>query len=232
MGRVVLIGSQKSEIGTTVLSIKIGIELSQSGKKVLLADLSGGKKKISEYLKVNEDIIYDIKDVIDNTCSLEQSVIEVVENLSLAPYPRIQGKLNDLKVEKFTKLINEAKESYDYVIVDTGKFSSSFIDFNVADFAVDLNNNDFSCVREINNDKNISEMSGLKNFTAVINKFNKKNAVHGTMMKIKDIQKMTMLNPTIIEESTKFADMDSYFLFGTEDNSFQRAVKNILSKID
>ncbi|MDF2615678.1 MAG: hypothetical protein K0Q47_333 [Sedimentibacter sp.] len=232
MGIVVLVGSQKIEIGSTVLSIKMGIELSQNKKKVLLADLSGGKKKMSEYLKVNEDIIYDIKDVLDDTCSLEQSVIEVVENLNLAPYPRIHGKLDSIKREKFTKIINEAKASYDYVIVDIGKFSSSFIDFELADLAVDLNNNDFSCVREINNDKSIAEMSGLKNFTAVINKFNKKNAVHGTMMKLKDIQKMTLLKPAVIEENIKFVDMDSYFLFGTEDNSLQRAVKNILSKIN
>ncbi|WP_019229402.1 AAA family ATPase [Sedimentibacter sp. B4] len=231
MGRVVLVGSQKSEIGSTVLSIKMGIELSQDKKKVLLADLSGGKKKMSEYLKVNEDIIYDIKDVLDDTCSLEQSVIEVVENLNLAPYPRIHGKLDDIKKEKLSKIINAAKSSYDYVIVDIGKFSSSFIDFDIADMAVDINNNDFSCVKEINNDKIIAEMSGLKEFTAVINRFNKKNAVHGTMMKIKDIQKMTMITPIVIEENTKFLDMDSYFLFGTEDNSFQRAAKNIVSQI-
>ncbi|MEL7604959.1 AAA family ATPase [Sedimentibacter saalensis] len=231
MGRVVLVGSQKSEIGSTVLSIKMGIELSQDKKKVLLADLSGGKKKMSEYLKVNEDIIYDIKDVLDDTCSLEQSVIEVVENLNLAPYPRIHGKLDHIKKEKLSKIINAAKTSYDYVIVDIGKFSSSFIDFDIADMAVDINNNDFSCVREINNDKIIAEMSGLKEFTAVINKFNKKNAVRGTMMKIKDIQKMTMITPIVIEENTKFLDMDSYFLFGSEDNSFQRAAKNIVSKI-
>lgn len=231
MGRVVLVGSQKSEIGSTVLSIKMGIELSQDKKKVLLADLSGGKKKMSEYLKVNEDIIYDIKDVLDDTCSLEQSVIEVVENLNLAPYPRIHGKLDDIKKEKLSKIINAAKSSYDYVIVDIGKFSSSFIDFDIADMAVDINNNDFSCVRQINNDKIIAEMSGLKEFTAVINRFNKKNAVHGTMMKIKDIQKMTMITPIVIEENTKFLDMDSYFLFGTEDNSFQRAAKNIVSQI-
>jgi len=55
--------------------------------------------------------------------------------------------------------------------------------------------------------------------------------VRGTMMKIKDIQKMTMITPIVIEENTKFLDMDSYFLFGSEDNSFQRAAKNIVSKI-
>lgn len=229
---VILVGSQKSEIGSTVLSIKMGIELSQNNKKVLLADLSGGKKKMSEYLKVNEDIIYDIKDVLDGTCSLEQSVIEVVENLYIAPYPRIQGKLNDLKRDEFSKFINDSNESYDYVIADIGKLSSSFIGFKLADMAVDINNNDFSCVKEINNDKSIAEMDGLKSFTAVINKFNKKNAVHGTMMKLKDIQKMTNLKPLVIEESSKFSEMDSYFLFGTEDNSFQRAVKSILSKLN
>ena len=231
MGCVVLVASQKSDIGKTVLSIKMGIELSQKGKKVLLADLSNGKRKMAEYLNVNEDIIYDIKDVLDGTCSLEQAVIDVVENLSIVPYPRIQGKFKDTKREDFKRLINEAKNIFDYVILDTDKLSSSFIDFEFADYGVIVNNNDFSCIRELNTDKDITFMYGLKNIAAVINRYNKKNAVKGTMLKLKDIQKMIdMQTLDNIEENAKYLNMDRYFLFNNEDNSFTKTVKNIISK--
>jgi len=109
MGSVVLVSSQKRDIGKTVLAIKMSIELSKIGKNVLLIDLSSGKKKISEYLNVNEDIIYDIKDVLDMTCSLEQAVIEIDDKLSILPNPRIAGKLGTIKSESFLKLVNEAK---------------------------------------------------------------------------------------------------------------------------
>ena len=85
MGKAVLIGSHKNEIGKTIICIKMGVNLSENGKKVLLIDLSEGKNKMSAYLNVNEDIIYDIKDVLDSTCSPEQAIIDINENLFLLP---------------------------------------------------------------------------------------------------------------------------------------------------
>ena len=94
---VILTGSQKNNIGKTIISIKLAIELANSGKNVLMMDLSSGKIKMSEYLNVNEDIIYDIVDVVNKTCTLEQGIIEINENLSLLPCPRIAGKINEIK---------------------------------------------------------------------------------------------------------------------------------------
>jgi septum formation inhibitor-activating ATPase MinD len=61
---VIITGSQKNKIGKTIITIKTAVELSRSGRKVLMVDLSSGKVKISEYLNVNEDIIYDVMDVL------------------------------------------------------------------------------------------------------------------------------------------------------------------------
>jgi septum formation inhibitor-activating ATPase MinD len=234
MSYVILVGSQKSEIGKTVLSIKIGIELSQKGKRVLLADFSGGKRKMSEYFKVDEDIIYDIRDVLDKTCSLEQAAIEIIENLNLVPNPRVQGKLNGVRREDFKNFIKdtESQHDYDFIIADVGSMSSSFIDFDSADHAVIINNNDFSCVRELNADKTMVRMNGLNDITLVINRFNKKNAVKGTMLKLRDIQRMTDTKMLyIIEENPKYSQMDSYFLFSGDENSFAGTVKSMVSSL-
>lgn len=233
MGNVVLIGSQKSDIGKTIISVKTGIKLSESGKKVILMDLSSGKMKISEYLRVNEDIIYDIKDVLESICSIDQALIEVNQQLSILPCPRIADKLNNIKIGEFAKLINEANKLYDIIIIDVDKISLSFIDFNLITHIVTVNNNDFSCIKELNSDKVIAQKYNVNNISAVLNKYNKKSANNGKMLNYKDIQKMTDLSiDIIIDENIKYSNVDYDFMFNKDDNSFNKAINCLTDKIN
>ncbi len=232
MGKIVLVGSQKRDIGKTVVCIKTGVSLSDAGSKVLLVDLSAGKKKISEYLNVNEDIIYDIKDVMDSTCTLEQAAIEIKENLWLLPYPRIVDKLNDVSIEEFKKLVESASGAYDVIIVDIDKISMSFVDFETVNAVVTVNNNDFSCIREINADKQIARKFGLKDIHIILNKYNKKKASRGIMLNSKDIKKMTEMDVTfIIEDIAAYGNADCEFMLSSMENSFNNTIKNFSSLI-
>ncbi|WP_326909374.1 nucleotide-binding protein [Sedimentibacter sp. MB31-C6] len=234
MGSVILVSSQKNEIGKTIISIKTGVELSKSGKKVLLMDLSSGKKKISEYLNVNEDIIYDIKDVLDCTCSVEQAIIDITENLSILPYPRIFDKLNKVKRENFSKLIIAAKNKYDIIIVDIDKtIELSFVDFNNIDIIVSVNNNDYSSVKEINNDIDIANKFSLDSSMVVINRYDKKKSKKGIMLKISDLKKMIEKELTaIIEEDSRYVTLSNDFFFNKEENIFNDGIKEIINKIN
>lgn len=232
MGKVVLVGSQKRDVGKTIICIKAGIELSQGGKKVLLVDLSSGKKKMSEYLKVNEEIIYDVKDVLDTTCFFNQAVIETSTGPSLLPAPRIIDKLAGIKLDSITKLFNEAKEQYDVVIADVDSISLSYVDLNAADIVLSVNNNDFSCVKEINSEKTIASKYNVDILCAVINRYNKKQAKRGNMMNVKEIQKMTELNiQAVIEENSKYAAADYNFLLSNEENSFNKAIRTYVKSL-
>lgn len=224
---VILTGSQKNNIGKTIISIKLAIELANSGKNVLMMDLSSGKIKMSEYLNVNEDIIYDIVDVVNKTCTLEQGIIEINENLSLLPCPRIAGKINEIKKESFINLL-QSVEVYDYVIIDADKLTSVFIDFSIINNAITINNNDFSCIKEINTDKTISSNAG--NFIVAINKYNKKKAKKGIMMKSTDIEKLTETTiSALIEENIKYSDLNhEKFL---DDNFLKTEIKNIVKNL-
>ncbi|HOA19632.1 MAG TPA: AAA family ATPase [Sedimentibacter sp.] len=224
---VILTGSQKNNIGKTIISIKLAIELANSGKNVLMMDLSSGKIKMSEYLNVNEDIIYDIVDVVNKTCTLEQGIIEINENLSLLPCPRIAGKINEIKKESFINLL-QSVEVYDYVIIDADKLTSVFIDFSIINNAITINNNDFSCIKEINTDKTISSNAG--NFIVAINKYNKKKAKKGIMMKSNDIEKLTETTiSALIEENIKYSDLNhEKFL---DDNFLKTEIKNIVKNL-
>jgi len=211
---VILTGSHKNNIGKTMISIKLAVELAKSGKIVLMMDLSSGKLKMSEYLNVNEDIIYDIVDVMKKTCTLEQGIIEINENLSLMPSPRIPGKINEINKESFINLL-QSIEAYDYVVIDADKLTSVYIDFSKINNAITINNNDFSCIKEINSDKKIS--SKAANFIVAINKYNNKKAKKGIMMKNNDIEKLTEIKvSSLIEENIKYSDLQYEMLFNSD----------------
>lgn len=233
MGNIFLVSSEQRDIGKTLISIKSGIELSSRGKKVLLIDLSKGNKKISEYLKVNENVIYDIKDVLDGTCSMEQSVIDISDNLSILPFPRIENKLDYIKRECFANIIKEAKNKYDVTIIDVDGISACFyIDFADVEGIIIIYNNDFSAAKEINNSCDIVEKFGLKKTMVIINKYNKKNANSGKMLRIKDIKKMISKDILgIIEDEMKYTNIEYEFLFNRELNSFNNAIDYIANKI-
>jgi septum site-determining protein MinD len=224
---VILTGSQKNNIGKTMISIKLAIELARQGKKVLLMDLSSGKIKMSEYLNVNEDIIYDIVDVIKRTCTLEQGIIEINENLSLLPCPRIPGKINEINKESFINLL-QSVEAYDFVIIDADKLTSVYLDFSKINNAITINNNDFSCIKEINTDKTIS--SKAANFIVAINKYNNKKANKGVMMRRIDIEKLTETTiSSLIEENIKYSQLQYEKLFDAEllETEINNIIKNI-----
>jgi septum site-determining protein MinD len=205
---VILTGSQKKKIGKTIIGIKMAVELSRGGRRVLMVDISSGKVKMSEYLNVDEGIIYDVIDVLQKTCSLDQALIEIKENLYLLPSPRIAGKIDKLNRELFMNLF-QYTDDFDVVIIDADSLTCACIDFSKIDNAITLNNNDFSCIKEINADKAIS--SQTSNFIAVINRYNKKEAKRGRMLKITDIEKLTKTNiSSIIEENI------NYFSFSHE----------------
>jgi septum site-determining protein MinD len=232
MGSVVLFSSDKSCIGKTIIGIKTGIELSNRGKRVLVIDLANGNKKIAEYFKVDEDIIYDIKDVFDGTCSMEQAVINISDNLCIIPYTRVLNKIGNIKKDSFSRLITEAKDKYDILIIDVNGLSSSYyLDFTKIEKIIVINNNDFSAVKEINNASDIAKKFELQE-SFIINRYNKKNASKGTMLKIKDMNKMLDTEIlSVIEEDNKYGDADYNFIFNKDTNSFNSAIDSIANKL-
>jgi len=152
---------------------------------------------------------------LKKTCTLEQGIIEINENLSLLPSPRAAGKINELDRESFKSLLDSI-EGYDYVIIDADKLTSSYVDLSKVNNAITINSNDFSCIREINSDKTIS--SKAVNFVLVINKYNRKSAKKGLMMKAGDIERLTETPASsIIEENPGYLNMKHEMLL---DSSF------------
>lgn len=190
MSEIVFVSSQKKEMGKTIIAIKLSLLLSQKGKRVLLMDLSTGSKKISQYLNVEEDVIYDIKDVLDNICTPEHAEIEINNNLKLLPSPRLIGKLDDYDKKSLNNILCKLNQN-DVIILDIDELSKVYMaDIEYMVNVITINNNEFSSIRELNNDIELTKGLNLEKLLVVINRYDKKQASKGNMIKINDMKKM------------------------------------------
>lgn len=233
MSNKIIVTSEKNNIGKSLYSVKIAMELSKENKKVVIVEFSEKNKSISEYLELEEQIIYDLKDALDRVCNIDQAVINISEKIDLLPTPRLKDKLSNVEIANFSKLISELERSYDYIIIEVSKISKCYC-INVRDInsMIILNNNEFSSLAEINNDFIVASENSIKNKFIIINKYNSSKAKKNEALNFKDYNKVF---PEPILSFVKFDDRydslkSDYFLTKSNDE-LSKVIEDLAKKI-
>lgn len=233
MSNKIIVTSEKNNIGKSLYSVKIAMELSRANKKVVILEFSEKNKSISEYLELEEQIIYDLKDALDRVCNIDQAIINISEKIDLLPTPRLKDKLSNVEIGNFNKLISELERSYDYIIIEASKISKCYC-INVRDInsMIILNNNEFSSLAEINNDFIVASENSIKNKFIIINKYNSSKAKKNEALNFKDYSKVF---PEPILSFVKFDDRydslkSDYFLTKNNDE-LSKVIEDLAKKL-
>jgi septum site-determining protein MinD len=119
MGEAIVITSGKGGVGKTTTTANIGTALALMDKKVCLIDTDIGLRNLDVVMGLENRIIYDIVDVIEERCRLNQALIKDkrFEDLSLLPAAQTSDK-SAVTSEGMQKIIKELKQDYDYIIID------------------------------------------------------------------------------------------------------------------
>ena len=119
MGEVIVITSGKGGVGKTTTTANIGAGLSQLGKKVIVIDTDLGLRNLDVVMGLENQIVYNLVDVIEGTCRLKQAAIRDrrYENLYLLPSAQTKDK-SAISPEQMKKLASELKDEFDYVLLD------------------------------------------------------------------------------------------------------------------
>ena len=119
MGEVIVITSGKGGVGKTTTTANIGAGLSWLGKKVIVIDTDLGLRNLDVVMGLENQIVYNLVDVIEGTCRLKQAAIRDrrYENLYLLPSAQTKDK-SAISPEQMKKLTSELKEEFDYVLLD------------------------------------------------------------------------------------------------------------------
>lgn len=119
MGEAIVVTSGKGGVGKTTTSANLGTALALLGKKVVMVDTDIGLRNLDVVMGLENRIIYDLVDVAEGRCRLNQALVKDKRFDELYMLPAAQTKDKDsVTPEQVKSMIVELKKEHDYVIID------------------------------------------------------------------------------------------------------------------
>ena len=117
MGTAIMITSGKGGTGKTSLTAGVASCLAALGKRVLCIDLDIGLRNLDMVLGLSDRAVMDFSDVMAYRSSLLSAAVEQpeIKGLYLLTAPL---SLEGLDAQRFREVADEAKECFDYVLMD------------------------------------------------------------------------------------------------------------------
>jgi septum site-determining protein MinD len=190
MGEAIVITSGKGGVGKTTTSANIGTALALSGKKVCLVDTDIGLRNLDVLMGLENRIIYDLVDVAQERCKLNQALIKDkrFECLYLLPAAQTKDK-SSVQPEQVKKIIQELKQDYDYVIIDCPAGIEQGFKNAVAgaDKSIVVTNPEISSVRDADRIIGLLEQEEVEAPKLVVNRLRNHLAKSGDMLDVDEI---------------------------------------------
>ncbi|NLY44880.1 MAG: septum site-determining protein MinD [Tissierella sp.] len=191
LGTAIVITSGKGGVGKTTTSANIGTGLAILGKSVVILDADIGLRNLDVVMGLENRIVYDIVDVVEGNCRLKQGLIrdKRFEKLYLLPAAQTRDK-SAVKPEQMKELVDELKEDFDYIIIDSPAGIEQGFQYSIAgaDIAVIVTTPEISAVRDADRVIGILEAKGLNNPKLIINRIRPEMVKRGDMMNRDDIE--------------------------------------------
>lgn len=190
MGEAIVITSGKGGVGKTTTTANLGTALALMDKKVCLIDTDIGLRNLDVVMGLENRIIYDIVDVIEGRCKLNQAVIQDkrFHHLSLLPAAQTSDK-SAVTREGMLAIIAELKQEYDYIIIDCPAGIEQGFQNAIAgaDKAIVVTTPEKSSVRDADRIIGLIEQEEMERPRLIINRIRNHMMNDGDMLHIDDI---------------------------------------------
>ena len=193
MGKVYLIASGKGGTGKTMFAVNFGATLAKQGKSVVILDMDLGMRNLDLYFGLENQVVYDIHDVLKGICRIKQALIrdkrfERLYVMAASP-SRDDGTLTPLHMQV---LCAKLKCTYDYVIIDapSGIDDGLVLSSAGADECIIVTNPEYSALRDADIlDRELLEL-GINKRCVVLNKVIAELMSSGYAPRLREINSM------------------------------------------
>ena len=193
MGETIVFTSGKGGVGKTTTIANIGAGLSQLDKKVVMLDTDMGLRNLDVVMCLEDRINYNLLDLLENRCRLNQALIrdKRFPNLYMIP-----ASLKTLPLEKYEKafeiLIHHLKKEFDYCLIDCPAGIDQGFRFatSVADRAVLLTTPHISAVKDASRVLHLLNGTRIPRVELIINEYDEKLVRKKYMLSKEDISEL------------------------------------------
>lgn len=174
--KTLLFTSYMPSEGKTFVSINLAALYAKTGKKTILIDLDLHRPRVSSALNMNNMNNKGVSTYLSNLHSLTEVIIPhpSVPNLDILLSGPIPPNPSDyILSEKLKIMLNELKNQYDYLIIDTppaGLLSDSLYLLQFADATMFIIRSDKSSIREVHFINNLQKENNLSNIYLILNR--------------------------------------------------------------
>jgi len=191
MARVIDVTSGKGGVGRTTTTSNLGMALARLGHKTLLVDADVGLRNLDLLLGLENRVIYTGSDVLNNTCRLDQALIQDKRQPQLTFFPlcSTQSKTPFTK-SQIKELIKLVDDQYDFILIDSpaGIDQGFQTAIEPAEEALIVVTPEVPSIRDADKVIGLLIAHGIKNNKLIINRIRPKMIKSDEMMSVTDVQ--------------------------------------------
>lgn len=191
MGEAIVFTSGKGGVGKTTTIANIGAGLSQLDKKVVMLDADMGLRNLDVVMGMEDRITYNLFDILENHCRLNQALIRDrnYPNLYMIPAALRYRKVTEYE-DRLMQLIGQLKKEFDYCLIDCPAGIDDGFHFAVsaADRAIVVTTPHISAVRDAGRVLYLLESRQVKKIDLIINQMDRRMIRKHNMLSKSDVE--------------------------------------------
>ncbi len=189
-GRVITITSGKGGVGKTTATANLGVALAQRGMRVAVVDADIGLRNLDVVMGLENRIVYDLVDVVEGHCRLQQALIrdKRLPELFLLPAAQTRDK-TAVSENQMRELCDDLRETVDFVLIDSPAGIEQGYRNAVApaDEVVIVTTPEVSAVRDADRIIGLVEAGEKGPARLIINRLNPSMVQRGDMLDTRDV---------------------------------------------
>lgn len=169
-----IIASGKGGVGKSTITACTGLSMAREGRKVCIIDGDMGLRDQDALLGLENRIVFDLLDVAEGRCRLEQALISPEEEPRLMLLPASQfARAKELKPSAFRRILVRLKQQFDMVLIDCPagiERSLRGLMNDSIDESVIVCTPDDLCIRNAERTASVMEKKGLPRPRLIVNR--------------------------------------------------------------
>ncbi|MBE7074302.1 MAG: septum site-determining protein MinD [Clostridiales bacterium] len=119
MARKIVLTSGKGGVGKTTVCANLGINLAKLGFRVVVIDVDIGLNNLDVVMGIEDQVVFDITDVIMGKCRAKQALVQdkKISSLYFLPSAHSYNNINILG-EHIKNVLTMFESSFDYILID------------------------------------------------------------------------------------------------------------------